>query len=296
MNEELEKKEPSTEKVRHKYDMSKILEIDPPFPSRMAKAWKEESEKEILDTFQKVEINILLLDAIKQLLKYAKFLEGLSTNRNKLSNDDKIRVGKNVSVVLQWKLSQKFKDPDMFTIPCIIGNKKKERAMLDLGASINVMPLLIFKVLNLGPFKDTRVIIQLPDRSNIYPESLVEDVLVKVNELIFPADFYIVDIYDDYSINLTLILLGRPFMSTARTKIDVHEGTLYVEFDGDIVTFNVFYAMRYPEDIECVNYVCITNSIVQANFELTFMEDKLKFVLQHSKTEVKVEHQDEEAI
>ena len=85
-------------------------------------------------------------------------------------------------------------------------------------------------------------------------------------------------------------------MHTVRTKIDVHEGTLSVEFDGDIVTFNIFDVMRYPEGIECVTYVGITNSIVQANFEQNFMEDKLKFVLQHSKTGKEVELEDEEPI
>ena len=101
MNEALEKKEPSTEKVRHKYDVFKTLEIDPPFLGRMAKTKKEESEKEILKIFRKVEINIPLLDTIKQLPKYAKFLKGLCTNRNKLNNDDKIKVSENVSVILQ---------------------------------------------------------------------------------------------------------------------------------------------------------------------------------------------------
>ena len=85
-------------------------------------------------------------------------------------------------------------------------------------------------------------------------------------------------------------------MRTVRTKIDLHEGTLSVEFDGDIVTFNIFDAMRNWEDIECSNYVSTTNSIVQTNFEQNFMEDKLKFVLQHSKTGKEVELEDEEPI
>ena len=119
---------------------------------------------------------------------------------------------------------------------------------------------------------------------------------MKVNEHIFLAGFYIIDMDDDYSVNSYLILLGRPFTSTVRTKIDVHEGTLSVEFDGNIVTIIIFYAMRYSKDIESVNYVGITSSIVQTNFEQNFVKDKLKFVLQHSKIEVEVELEDEEAI
>ena len=78
----------------------------------------------------------------------------------------------------------------MFTIPCVIGNNKVERAMLDLGASINVMPLSVYKALNLGPLKETRVIIQLADRSNSYPEGIVEDVLVKVKAQISKVMYF----------------------------------------------------------------------------------------------------------
>ncbi|XP_027062064.1 uncharacterized protein [Coffea arabica] len=286
---ELEKKKVSTPP-----NIPKTLDINPPFPSRLTKAKKEESEKEILDTFQKVEINIPLLEAIRQLPKYARFLKGLCTNRNKLNLQDKVRVGENVSAVLQIKLPQKCKDPSMFTIPCIIGQKRIKKGMLDLGASINVMPLSIFKALNLGPLKDTNVVIQLADRSNVYPEGVVEDVLVKVNEFIFPADFYIVDMNDDNSVNSVVLLLGRPFMSTARTKIDVHEGTLSVEFDGETITFNIFYEMKYPKDTESVNYVAVSNSIVQEHLEQNLMEDKLEFVLQQSKMNADVESEDEE--
>ncbi|XP_071921856.1 uncharacterized protein [Coffea arabica] len=147
-----------------------------------------------------------------------------------------------------------------------------------------------------GPLKETRVIIQLADRSNVYPEGLVEDVLVKVNEFIFPVNFYIVDMNDEYSTNSAVILMGRPFMSTARTKIDVHEGTLSVEFDGEKVMFNIFDAMKHPVDTESVNFVGMTNTIVQENFEQNFMGDKLDFVLQLGKTNLEVYDMEEEEV
>ncbi|XP_073121967.1 uncharacterized protein [Henckelia pumila] len=111
-------------------------------------------------------------------------------------------------------------------MPCVIGNLKIERAMLDLGVSINVMPYSIYCDLNLGPLKETRVMIQLADRYNAYPEGVVEDILVQVKELIFPADFYILRMEEDSMSNSPPILLGRPFMKTSRTKIDVDDGTL----------------------------------------------------------------------
>ncbi|KAH6781786.1 hypothetical protein C2S51_007079 [Perilla frutescens var. frutescens] len=137
----------------------------PPFSERLAHDKKDEEMKELLKVFQKVEINIPPLDAIKTV--HQEVLE---------------------------KMPKKCEDPGMFVIPCIIGSKKIENAMLDLSASINVMPITIYEELNLGQLKETRVIIQLADRSNVYPEGLIEDVLVKVGELIFPADFYVLDI------------------------------------------------------------------------------------------------------
>ena len=147
-----------------------------PFPSRFSKSKKEESEKEILETFHKVQVNIPLLDAIKQMPQYAKFLKELCPNKRKLRGDEKVRVGENVSTILQSKLPQKCKDPRNFTILCIIGRTQFEKAMLDLGASINVMSYSIYYSLNLGPLEDIRVVIQLADRSNIYPRGVVEDV------------------------------------------------------------------------------------------------------------------------
>ena len=85
-------------------------------------------------------MNIPLLDAIKQVLRYAKFLKELCTTKMSLRGDEKISVGENVSAVIQRKLPPKCKDPGIFTIPCVIGNSKIERVMLDLGASTNVMP------------------------------------------------------------------------------------------------------------------------------------------------------------
>ncbi|XP_031108716.1 uncharacterized protein LOC116013208 [Ipomoea triloba] len=216
------------------------LVIPPPFPSRLAKSKKAEEEKEIFETFRKVEVNIPLLDAIKQIPRYAKFLKELCTNKRKLKGNEMVSMGENVSTVLQKKLPPKCKDPGMFTIPCKIGNVNVDSAMLDLGASINVIPLSVYSSLNVGSLKETCVIVQLADRSNVYPVRVLEDVLVQVDGLIFPADFYVLDMEEDNSPNSSLILLGRPFLKTTKTKIDVHDGILTMEFDGDIVKFDIF--------------------------------------------------------
>ncbi|KAM1019200.1 hypothetical protein ACFX2C_040740 [Malus domestica] len=187
--------------------------LNVPFPSRFKQTKKEEAEKDILETFRKVQVNIPLLNAIKQVPRYAKFLKELCTKRRRISNKEVVQVSENVSAVLQRKLPPKCKDPGSFTIPCVIGNTKFEHAMLDLGASINVMPYSIYASMNLGELKNDGVIIQLADRSNAYPKGVLEDVLVQVDNLIFPADFYVLEMEDSPNVTPLPILLGRPCRS-----------------------------------------------------------------------------------
>ncbi|XP_027122262.1 uncharacterized protein [Coffea arabica] len=242
----------------------------PPFPSRLEKPRKQDKEKEVLEIFRKVEINIPLLEAIKQVPKYAKFLRDLCVNRRRLKGDERVIVGENVSAILQRKLPPKCGDPGMFTIPCRIGNTLIGKAMLDLGVSINVMPKSIYASLKLGPLKDTGIIIQLVDRTNAYPDGLIEDVLVKINELVFPADFYVLDMDDEHSHDPLPLLLGRPFLSTTRTKIDVNKGTLSMEFDGSIVHFNIFESMKYPSESHAgsVFSINVIDPVVREVFEI----------------------------
>ncbi|XP_027182272.1 uncharacterized protein LOC113780690 [Coffea eugenioides] len=162
--------------------------------------------------------------------------------------------------------------------PLVGGNTPIRKAMLDLGASINVMSKTIYASLNLGPLKETAIIIQLTDRTNVYPEGLVENVLVQVNELVFPADFYILNVGDEKSLNSSPILLGRPFLSTARTKINVNENTLSMKFEGERINFNIFEAMKYPEDSNSVFALSVIESLVQETFELDG-EDALEVAL-----------------
>ena len=98
--------------------------------------------------------------------------------------------------------------------------------MLDLGASINVLPYHVYETLDLGPLQRTRVVIQLADRSSVYPKGVVEDVLVEVDKLVFPADFFVLDMASNKT--EAPILLGRPFLKTAQTKIDVSTGSLRI--------------------------------------------------------------------
>jgi hypothetical protein len=254
---------------KRKFPLLSDYKLVPPFPQALAESRKDEQNTNLYETFHRCEVNIPLLDAIKQVPRYAKFLKELCTikRKQKLKGCEKVRVGENVSAVIQRKLPAKCKDPGMFTIPCTIGNTRFEKAMTDLGASINVMPYSIYASLKLGPLNKTSVVIQLADRSIAYPKGVVEDVLVQINnDLVFPADFYVLDM--ENSDQTTPILLGRPFLKTSKTKIDVHSGTLTMEFDGEIIKFNIYDAMKYPGDDNPVYSIDVIDSLAQEVFEL----------------------------
>ncbi|CAL9005419.1 unnamed protein product, partial [Prunus brigantina] len=190
-----------------------------PFPSRLSKSKKDQGFDEIMETFKKVQINIPLLNAIARIPKYAKFLKDLCTNKRRFKEHEQVALSEEVSAVLQRKLPPKLKDPGSFSIPCIVGDCKFQKALLDLGASINLMPYHVYEKLNLGELQATSVSIQLADRTIRYPKGILEDVLVKVEELILPADFLVLEMEEaPIHDNQLPLILGRPFMATAVGK------------------------------------------------------------------------------
>ncbi|XP_057790979.1 uncharacterized protein LOC131008097 [Salvia miltiorrhiza] len=264
----------------------KLSQTEPiiPFPGRMAKEQEKEELTELVKIFKKVEVNMPLLVALRSMPRCAKFLKELCTRKVKYTDDAKFQVGESVSAVLQRDMPIKCGDPGMFYIPCVIGTMKVEKAMLDLGASINVMPLSMYQDLEIGPLKPTRVVIQLADRSNVYPEGILEDVLVKVEELIFPADFYILDMGKSKARD-PVILLGRPFLKTARTRIDCDTGKLTCQFEGEMVTFDIYNAMKHPADTEMVKSVDMIEKVVEKVLPRTTFKEPYDVIIKNGITE-----------
>ncbi|KAL8506114.1 hypothetical protein ACS0TY_017103 [Phlomoides rotata] len=147
-----------------------------------------------------------------------------------------VMLTEELSARLQKKLPVKLSDPGSFILPCKIREGGKYRALCDLGASINLMPLSLFKVLGLGELKSTTMKIQLADRTMTYPRGIVEDVMVKVDNFIFPVDFVVLDMVEDRSIPL---ILGRPFLATGGAMIDVRNGELLLNAENDHVLFKI---------------------------------------------------------
>ncbi|RDX65111.1 hypothetical protein CR513_56258, partial [Mucuna pruriens] len=226
-----------------------------PFPSWTISTKRPETNEELLKMLWRVEIKIPLLDAIKQIPKYAKFLKELCIHRrNKVKEG--AEVGGVLSALIQYEvivgikptLPRKCKDPGIFSVPCTIGGCTFADAMLDLGASINVMPVLVYKSLNFGDLEPTSIVIQLTNRS-------------VVNDLIFPTDFYVLEMEDEMFGKRSTLILGRPFLMMARMKIDVHVGTLSMEFGDNLVQFNIFDVMRHPTEDHSLCSATILNRI-----------------------------------
>ncbi|KAK6146407.1 hypothetical protein DH2020_020276 [Rehmannia glutinosa] len=174
-----------------------------------------------LDIFKKLHINIPFVDTLEQMPNYAKFLKDVMSKKKKLAEFETVNLTEECSAIIQRKLPQKLKDPGSFTISCKIGGVFFDKALCDLGASINLMPLPIFRKLGLGELKPSKASLQLSDRSLIYPKGIIEDVLVKVDKFIFPVDFLVLDIEEDRDVPL---ILGSPFLATTKTLIDVQKG------------------------------------------------------------------------
>ncbi|KAL5555317.1 hypothetical protein UlMin_037553 [Ulmus minor] len=181
--------------------------------------------------------------------KYAKFLKEVLSNKRRLEGNEKVMLTEECSAILQRKLPQKLKDPGSFTIPCTIGDFEFDKVLCDLGASINLMPLSIFRKLGLGEVKPTTVTLQLADRSIKHPRGIIEDVLVNVDKFIFPADFIVLDMEEDREVPL---ILGRPFLATVVAE-KFHESFPSSSLENCIVNGKIVGNFDDEEIIECVN-------------------------------------------
>ncbi|KAL1545257.1 hypothetical protein AAHA92_22003 [Salvia divinorum] len=167
-----------------------------------------------------------------------------------------IVIEEDVSVVIQRKrLPSKQSDPGMFTLPISIGNIEITHAMCDLRAFINVLPLSVYQKLSGAKMVDARVVIQLADCSCIRPEGVLENMIVKIHDFIYPVDFYVIKTAGSESTGSSGVLLGRPFLKTAKTIINVFDGTLCLDYYGEKYTLSMKKATKKPTHMEDLHSV-----------------------------------------
>ncbi|GJY63497.1 reverse transcriptase domain-containing protein [Tanacetum coccineum] len=213
-----------------------------PYPSRLNDQKLHEKANnqmlKFLQIFQKLHFDISFADALLHMLKFASKFKSLLSNKKKLFELANTPLNENCSAVLLKQLPEKLGDPGKFLIPCDFSELDKCLALADLGASINLMPLSVWKKLSLLELTLTRMTLELADRPVAHPKGVAEYVFVKVGKFYFPADFVVVDYDVDPRVPL---ILGRPFLRTARALIDVHGGDFILE---EIETF-----LRTPEEL-----------------------------------------------
>ena len=208
--------------------------VSPPFPRALRGKKKATQQAGILEVLRQVKVNIPLLDLINQVPAYAKFLKDLCTIKKGLGIEKKAFLTEHVSALIQSKYPVKYKDPGSPTIPVNIGGNCINKALLDLGASVNLMPHSVYLQLGLGELKPTSITLSLADRSVKIPKGIVEDVLVKIDKFYYPVDFVVLDTEPSSNEpNHVPIILGRPFLATANAIINCRNGLMQLTF-GDM--------------------------------------------------------------
>ncbi|GJR23110.1 reverse transcriptase domain-containing protein [Tanacetum coccineum] len=194
-----------------------------PYPSRLNKDKLQDKSNiqihKFLQMFKKLHFNISFAEALAQMPKYAKMLKDLLTNKEKLLELASTPLNKNCSALEE----------------CL--------ALADLGSSINLMPLSVWKKLMLPELIPTLMTLELANQSVAYPVGIAEDVLVQVGKFTFPADFVVVDYDVDPCVPL---ILGIPFLRTTRALVDVHGEELSLRVGDEKLIFNVESTSKYP--------------------------------------------------
>ncbi|GJS81978.1 reverse transcriptase domain-containing protein [Tanacetum coccineum] len=179
------------------------------------------------------ESELSFADALIHMPKFAPMFKKMLNNKDKLIELTKTPLNENCSAVVLKKLPEKLGDPGRFLIPCDFSEFDSYLALADLGASINLMPLSIWKKLQLSGLTETKMVLELADRTISKPTGVAENVFVKVGKFYFPADFVVLDFIADPRVPL---ILGRPFLRTAHALIDVYEGEITLRNDDQSLT------------------------------------------------------------
>ena len=228
--------------------------VSPPFPQALRGKKKETQQAGILEVLRQVKVNITLLDLINQVPAYAKFLKDLCTIKRGLGIEKKAFLTEHVSALIQSQYPVKYKDPGSPTIPVNIGGNCINKALLDLGASVNLMPFSVYMQLGLGELKPTSITLSLADRSVKIPKGIVEDVLVKIDEFYYAVDFVALDTEPSSNEpNHVPIILGRPFLATANAIINCRNGFMKLTFGDMTLELNIFNLNDTPKLLEPEN-------------------------------------------
>ena len=249
---------------------------------RHSKKRKIHNQTEMLEVLRKVKVNIPLLDMIKQVPTYAKFLKDLCMVKRGFSVNKKAFLTEQVSVIIECKTPVKYKDSGCPTISVNIGGISVEKALLDLGASVNLLPFSMYKKLGLGELKPTSITLSLADRSIKIPKGTIEDVLIQVDRFYYPVDFVVLDTEPvTVGANHVPIILGRPFLATSNAIINFRNGVTQLTFGNMTLELNIFHLSKrhmHSREDDCEE-VCIIDIILEEHANEQQAQDELTLEL-----------------
>ncbi|GKF60764.1 reverse transcriptase domain-containing protein, partial [Tanacetum coccineum] len=209
-----------------------------------------------LKILKQIHFDISLMDALTQIPKFTNVLKDLLKDKEKLEKLANTPINVECSAILINKVPEKLDDPGKFLIPCILQDLEVYNSLADSGESINLMPLSIDDKLGIGPLKTTRMTLELANRSVTFPIGIAKDVIVKVENFNFLADFVIVDFEADPRVP---IILGRPFLRTARALLDLYVEKLTLRVGNEEVVFytdkSSINNSRNIHSVHCINII-----------------------------------------
>ena len=188
-------------------------------------------------------ITIPLVDVIKHIPSYAKFLKGICTPHR---SPKRIQLSKNISSIMMNSLPIKKRDPGAPMITSEIGGMTFTRSLLDTGASINILPKVVFDRHHVGELQPFLIELYLADGSARKPHGIVEDVIVRIKGCYFLVNFLVVDMKITKELKQAPIILGRPFLATAKAITDWAKGEVILKAGEHTMKVNINKLMKYP--------------------------------------------------
>ncbi|WVZ83371.1 hypothetical protein U9M48_030529 [Paspalum notatum var. saurae] len=223
-----------------------------PFPERQKKTSVDNQFGKFVEVIKKLYVNIPLLD-VMQVPTYAKYLKDILNNKKPLPSTEVVHLTEECSAAILNKPPQKKKDHGNPTISCSIGTQHFDQALCDLGASVIVMPKVVFDKLTHATLAPTAMCLQLANQSIRYPVGIAQDIPVKIRNFLIPVDFVVLNM-EIYS--KTPLILGRPFLSTAEANIDVGAGEVHLNINGRRETFALKPKVEQCRQVKTFKFKC----------------------------------------
>ncbi|XP_055806934.1 uncharacterized protein LOC129875691 [Solanum dulcamara] len=250
----------------------------PPFHQRLKKKVEDSKFLKFIDMLKELSVNIVLVETFEQMSGYAKFMKYLVIKKKTITFEPDLHT---CSAIATRSLVDKKEDLGAFTILCIVGAFNFARDLCNLGASINLMLLVIYRQLGFGAPKMTTIRLLMADRLVKRPTGIFYDMMVRVDHIIFPTDFVLLDYKVDFKVHINL---GRLFLATGRSLVDIESGELIFRLNNEEVKFNMCKSIKQPRYMFVMSMINIVEEVViEVSIQERFIVETLAAVIMNFK-------------